>query len=218
LASQELRADGSPLSVIARLFCFGVPVERRLVASAFGAISLSDLEDLGLAEIADALVRPLCMIRPANGLLVTSDVPSSHPEIVLGAVPASETLARLTIRRPASRAFDLGTGCGVQALLLAQHASEVTAVDINTRALAFATFNAALNGLNNVDVREGSWFGPVEAERFDTIDLKTSEIHFLKLRNNGADLFLKNGSSFLTANVEVSTDGVAFNYDEGSSD
>jgi methylase of polypeptide subunit release factors len=144
-------------------------VEERLVAPAFGAISISELEDLGLVEIAGSLVRPLCMIRPSNGLLVTSDVPSSHPDIVLGAVPASDTLARLTIRRAASRAFDLGTGCGVQALLLAQHASEVTAVDINPRALAFATFNAALNGLTNVDVREGSWFGPVEAERFDTI-------------------------------------------------
>lgn len=168
-ATHDLGADGSPLSVIARLFCFGVPVERRYAESAFGLLSLADLEDLSLVEIGDGLVRPLCLIRPANGLFVASDLPSSHADVVLGAVPASETLARLTVRRPAARAFDLGTGCGVQALLLARHAAKVTAVDINPRAVTLTTFNAVLNGMNNVQVREGSWFGPVDAERFDTI-------------------------------------------------
>jgi methylase of polypeptide subunit release factors len=168
-ASPELRADGSPLSIVARLFCFGVPVERRQAEAAFSPIALADLEHLGLVEIGDGLVRPIYLIRPANGLLIASDVPSSFSEIVLGAVPASDTLSRLTIRRPAARAFDLGTGSGVQALLLARHAAEVTAVDINPRAVALAGFNAALNALTNVRVREGSWFGPVDAERFDII-------------------------------------------------
>jgi len=168
-ASHDLRADGSPLSVVARLFCYGVPVERRQAESAFSPLRLSDLEEMGLVEIGDGLVRPACLIRPVNGLLVASDIPSSHPDIVLGAVPASDTLARLTIRRPAATAFDLGTGCGVQALLLARHAAAVTAVDINPRAVAFAAFNAALNDFTNVRVREGSWFAPVEAERFDII-------------------------------------------------
>lgn len=167
--SHDLAAGGSALSVVARLLCLGLPVERRQAESAFAPLGLSDLEALGLVEIADGLVRPSCLIRPANGLFVASDSPSSHPDIVLGAVPASETLARLTIRRPAARAFDLGTGCGVQALLLARHVADVTAADINPRALAFATFNAALNDLTNVRVREGSWFAPVGGERFDII-------------------------------------------------
>ena len=168
-ATDDLRADGSPLSIIARLFCFGVPIERRLADTAFGALTVADLEDLGLVEAGDGLVRPLLLIRPHQGLLVASDLPGSDAGIVLGAVPASETLARLTIRRPAARALDLGTGCGLQALLLAGHASHVTAIDINPRATALARFNAALNGMSHIEVREGSWFGPVEGERFDTI-------------------------------------------------
>ena len=167
--TRELRAEGSALSAVAKLFYFGVPVDRRHAESAFGPLSLSDLEDLHLVESDNGLVRPLCHIRPASGLFVASDIPSPDPDVVLGAVPASETLARLTVRRPASRGFDLGTGCGVQALLLARHTSSVTAVDINPRALAFASFNAALNEMTNVDVRQGSWFGPVEGERFDVI-------------------------------------------------
>lgn len=168
-ATGDLRTDGSPLSIVARLFCFGAPVERRLADTAFGALSVADLEDLGLVEVGEGLVRPLSLIRPYQGLFVASDLPGSDPAIVLGVVPAAETLARLTIRRPAARALDLGTGCGLQALLLARHASHVTAIDINPRATALATLNAALNGMSHIDVREGSWFGPVDGQRFDTI-------------------------------------------------
>ena len=40
---------------------------------------------------------------------------------------------------------------------------------MNPRALAFASFNAALNKAANVQCREGSWFEPVGDERFDVI-------------------------------------------------
>ena len=75
---------------------------------------------------------------------------------MLGIVPATETLAHLTVRRPATRALDLGTGCGAQALWLARHSESVVAVDVNPRALALASFNASLNGIANVQCREGS--------------------------------------------------------------
>jgi Methylase of polypeptide chain release factors len=50
----------------------------------------------------------------------------------------SVTLASLTVRRDVASALDVGTGCGVQALLAAKHAERVVATDINERALAFA--------------------------------------------------------------------------------
>ena len=168
-ASGDLAADGSPLSVITKLFAHGLAVEAHLAEAAFGTLSVADLEDLRLIERADHLVRPLVLIRPYQGLFIASDLPGSQAEVVLGAVPASETLARLTIRKPAARALDLGTGCGLQALLLARHVSHVTAIDINPHATALTSFNAALNGLDNIDVREGSWFGPVDDQRFDII-------------------------------------------------
>ena len=127
------------------------------------------LEQLGLVEMREGLAHPRCVIRPAEGFLVASDLPTAQADCVLGVVPASETLARLTVRRPGGRALDLGTGCGVQGLLLARHGETVISIDINPRALAFAQFNAALNELPNVECREGSWFAPVTGERFDTI-------------------------------------------------
>ena len=71
------------------------------------------------------------------------DLPYDH---VPGIQSPSVTLAKLAVRRPCARALDLGTGCGIQALLAARHAERVVATDVNPRALGFAAFNAALNG------------------------------------------------------------------------
>ena len=46
---------------------------------------------------------------------------------------------------------------------------EVIATDVNTRALAYTELNAALNGLRNIECREGSLFDPVQGEKFDLI-------------------------------------------------
>ncbi len=70
--------------------------------------------------------------------------------------------------RRSARALDLGTGCGVQALHLAEHADDVVATDVNQRALAMTRLNAALNGVR-VDVRAGSLFEPVAREQFDLV-------------------------------------------------
>jgi hypothetical protein len=45
----------------------------------------------------------------------------------------------------------------------------VTAADINPRAVAFAAFNAELNGLHNVTCVRGDLFAPVAGVRFDLI-------------------------------------------------
>ena len=94
---------------------------------------------------------------------------SDPPDFVTGPSSAARRVERLTIRKPVGTALDLGTGSGLQALLTARHAEHVVGVDINARGLAFARFNAALNGLSNIDFREGSWFEPVGDERFDLI-------------------------------------------------
>jgi SAM-dependent methyltransferase len=81
----------------------------------------------------------------------------------------SNTLANLTVRRQVGRALDVGTGNGIQALLASRHAEHVIATDVNERALAFARFNLVLNGTTNVELRHGSFFEPVEGERFELV-------------------------------------------------
>jgi methylase of polypeptide subunit release factors len=78
-------------------------------------------------------------------------------------------LSHLTIRRAVKRALEIGTGCGVLALCASRHADHVIGTDTNERALNIAAFNAAINGVTNVEWRLGSLFEPVAGERFDLI-------------------------------------------------
>ncbi|NEA04959.1 class I SAM-dependent methyltransferase, partial [Streptomyces sp. SID10116] len=82
---------------------------------------------------------------------------------------ASTTLAGITVRLPVASALDLGTGSGIQALHAAQHATRVTATDLNPRALRFTRLTLALSGAPEADLREGSLFEPVGDETYDLI-------------------------------------------------
>lgn len=66
-------------------------------------------------------------------------------------------------------ALDVGTGCGIQAVVLAGRCGAVVATDVNRRALSMARFNAWLNGATNVEFRHGSLVEPVAGERFDLV-------------------------------------------------
>src|SRR5262249_56668105 len=74
-----------------------------------------------------------------------------------------------TPRRRFGRALDIGTGSGAQALVASRHSDHVIATDLNPRAVAFTSLNAALNGIDNLEVRLGSLFEPVAGETFDLI-------------------------------------------------
>jgi hypothetical protein len=107
---------------------------------------------------------------PHDELLIASDrLDVESPDRVAGVHRPSAVLAHLTVREPVERALDLCTGNGIQALLLSPHARHVVATDVNPRALAFAGYNLALNGVANVELREGSLLEPVLGERYGCI-------------------------------------------------
>lgn len=89
-------------------------------------------------------------------------------DFVLGASPASTTLAQLIPRDHIESVLDLGTGCGIQALHLAEHAERIVATDLNPRALQLATITLGLAQVE-ADLRLGSLYQPVAGERFDLI-------------------------------------------------
>lgn len=60
---------------------------------------------------------------------------------------ATRTLAAIATVRAGDTVADIGTGSGFLALNAAAAGATVTATDVNPRALAFAAFNAELNGL-----------------------------------------------------------------------
>jgi methylase of polypeptide subunit release factors len=172
-------AGGSPLETLVRLWPLQAPVTRDACDRALPGL-VDPLRSAGLLDVSGDEVRARVDVRPyaddGRDWWVVSDltpgldgapiaVAADH---VLGISSASTSLAQLTVREPVGRALDLGTGCGVQALHLAEHAGDIVATDVNERALAMTRLNADLNGVR-VDVRAGSLFEPVAGEQFDLL-------------------------------------------------
>ncbi len=67
--------------------------------------------------------------------------------------------------------LDVGTGCGILAVVAAKRAKKVVATDINPHAVECTKLNSKANGVaNRIDVRLGNLFRPViKTERFDVI-------------------------------------------------
>jgi release factor glutamine methyltransferase len=87
--------------------------------------------------------------------------------------PAEDTFLaarNLTVETDA-RVLDMGTGCGILAVLAARNAGKVVAVDINPYAVRCTSRNAQLNGVSaKVETRLGNLFQVLEAEEeFDLI-------------------------------------------------
>lgn len=168
-------ADGEPLSTLIKLFLLGVGVPAAEAERALAPAPLPRLERLGLVKSNAAGVEPLVRLVPFGDLVLACDrgddqAPDAQgADHVAGVHAPSITLAKLAVRRPVASMLDVGTGLGIQALLAARHSAHVTATDVNPRALDFARFNARLNGVSNVEFREGSYFEPVEGLEFDLV-------------------------------------------------
>ncbi|HEX4401605.1 MAG TPA: methyltransferase [Galbitalea sp.] len=179
----DLLVEFDPAAVLARLFVLGMPASIADVAMAVPGLELEGAVELGLLRLGDETVEPLLDLRPysftdssgAAEWWIASDLgelalgvalPEDH---VLGVGGASLTLAGLQVERSRELALDLGTGCGIQALHASRHSGRVIATDISQQALDYASFNAQLNGIRNVEFRLGSMFEPVVGERFDYI-------------------------------------------------
>ena len=145
------------LADLARLLVVGVPAERP-----------TGLPGAWLAGDGTARLRLQPVRHGGVEVQVPHDPPGDDRDLVIGVGAASLTLAAATPRDVVGRVLDLGTGCGVQALLAEDHARTVTATDRNPRAAAYARLAAALHG-QEWDVRTGDLLDPVAGERFDLV-------------------------------------------------
>jgi methylase of polypeptide subunit release factors len=173
----------TPAGVLARVFVLGMPVSAEQFAGALPALGVEGAVVLGLVVLDGDEARAALDLRPysfvdANGVgswWIVSDLGeltvggALREDHVLGVGGASLTLSGLMVGTPVDVALDIGTGCGIQAMHAARHATRVVATDISARALEIAALNAELNGIRNIEFRLGSLFEPVVGERFGQI-------------------------------------------------
>jgi len=160
------------LNTLLRWFWLGVSAENpstQAVPDWFIELSLS----VGLLQRTGDTLSSDVMLFPAYGLFSVCDhsskIDSEDVDFVLWPNPTSHLLSRFTVRRHSRTTLDLGTGNAIQALAAAGHSGRVTATDVNPRAITYAKFAAALNGLDNIECLEGNGFEPVGQRKFDLI-------------------------------------------------
>ncbi|GAB3938939.1 class I SAM-dependent methyltransferase [Kribbella albertanoniae] len=164
---------GDALDTMIRLFLLQQVVPKELVDKAFPGI---DLVALGIVSGDRAVLDIRPFAEDEQQWWVIADLTPGldgrrepmRDDYVLGIAPASLSLVHLTVPIKAERALDIGTGCGIQTLHLANRVNQLVATDVNPRALELAKATAALNRID-LDVRTGSLFEPVAGERFDLI-------------------------------------------------
>jgi len=95
-----------------------------------------------------------------------------NPNIFRSARCLAEHIAQCRLPPPNGNptALDMGTGSGIQAVVLAGRGFAVTAVDINPQAVRCAEINATLNGLEDrIEVLESDLFAQVAGRTFDLV-------------------------------------------------
>ncbi|MGH3867211.1 MAG: DUF7059 domain-containing protein [Pseudonocardiaceae bacterium] len=168
---------GSALKTLIRLFLCGVEVDLAAATRALAPLPPEVWATAGLVALGSSGVTGLLTLLPyevtGRRWIVAYDSSRRRhqhaADYVLWVGDSSRTLASMTVRPQVERCLDLGTGSGVQGLHASHHADVVLATDRNPRAVAFAAFTMALNGIANVTTRQGDLFEPVEGERFGLI-------------------------------------------------
>lgn len=194
---RQLRGHDEPLATLLRLFLLGIPVSEGQARRALHPLPLAAAVAAGVLAQSGDSVRAELDIRPygqGSAGELSADCSTGAPvptpgepdwwvvsdfgtevgrgplarDHVLGVGTAALTLAQAVPRLPVGRALDIGTGCGVQALHLSEHAAQVVATDFSTRALRLAATTAALSH-QSWQLRAGSLLAPIAGEHFDLV-------------------------------------------------
>ena len=165
------RLPEGDLRDLVALFLLGDSIGHDAALRLLGGHCCEGLQQAGLLEVTRDAVRAGVAIHVWGDLVLACDRLDSaaRPDHVVGMTPAAQTLAHLTIRPAGGRALDVGTGCGVEALIAAQHSASVAATDANPRALGLAAINARLNGVDGLELAVGNWYEPVAGRQFELI-------------------------------------------------
>jgi methylase of polypeptide subunit release factors len=184
----------------------------------------------GDSDAGSAKIESTASIFPFRNLLITSDAArlrGDSAEFVVGPSHSTHLIARFCVRGAGEATLDLGSGGGALTLDAAAYSERVIGSDINARARPFAEFNAALNGIENVEFTCGDAFEPVKgrsytrivanppffisaARRYTYCDSPLALDGFSRLLTKEAPAFLREGGYFQMLCEWVQLEGQAW--------
>ena len=168
----RMTGAGRPLDTLVRLFLMGVPTGVREARVAMAPVALEEWVEAGLVHAEEDSVRSLVALYLYEDLVLAADKPEllehgAGPDIVSGITTSTVSLGLFMVRRGFRNILDLGAGCGAMGFVAARAGGHLLATDINVRAIAFAQFNARLNGIYGAEFATGDAFGPAAGRKFD---------------------------------------------------
>lgn len=164
LRSKWTPDPNDPVDTLLQLFIDGESVTADRLSQITSAAFVDAVVESRLAEQDGATLHSEICLFPCYGKFIVTDRASRNTAInqVMWLWGESYILGGLVKRIPRKRSIDLGTGSGVHALLASDHCERVLGIDVNPRALEFARFNAALNGVTNAEFVLSDLFAAVE--------------------------------------------------------
>ncbi len=164
--------EDTPLNILMALFYIFASRPEEKVRRIMGDDLFDMLIKVGILEVDEYGCKSNIDIFPCRGRYIATDhryetLCPKNTVYPLGV--DSYGLARAITGRPYARVLDLCTGSGIQGIMAAGSARQVTCVDINQRALEFVKLNAMINGLTNVRTVKGNLYEAVAGEEFDLI-------------------------------------------------
>ncbi|MBB5352800.1 methylase of polypeptide subunit release factors [Haloferula luteola] len=164
--------DGDPLGTAIRLFLLAQEVEVDPALRLLG-VELSSLCELGLLEAKGGKVAARFQLSPqAEGWVVSDFLSRQHHgegDYVMGVGPSSRLLAALISGRGRGRFLELGCGVGWLSGRFCHEGWQVTASDLNARALDLAKFNARLAGVDGIEWVKSDLFAGLKGRKYDRI-------------------------------------------------
>src|SRR5437660_10662757 len=169
------------LRLLTRLFLLQALTPRADIEGVFDQATIDSFLSLGLlgtGEFGNDGFYARALLYPVAGFVIASDRHSLPDEsefeppadIVFPAIfGGTLQFLRLLPRNWEGAALDLCSGTGVGAFLLSRSGRLAVSADITERAAAFARFNCALNGLENVEVARGDLYEAVQGRTFGCI-------------------------------------------------
>jgi methylase of polypeptide subunit release factors len=178
------KVEPDRLDVLVGLFLDGAKVPESLVQSRIPEAILRLLLDLRMVrqhpEDPESLAASI-LLYPTQGFYVASDLglaapgvatpeEQERPDYVYPAITTNtgNFVSHLS-RTRCERFLELCGGTGIAALIASRDADHAWTADVTERSAAFASLNAALNGVENFSSVRGDLYEPVEGMTFDRI-------------------------------------------------